>query len=186
SVSLHLSEVDSQALAVLAQGAMCTMNVVVQAAWAYVLHRYSGESSVVFGTTVSGRPAHLPGVERMMGLLIHTVPSRVEFDGTQTVREVLRQIQRDNAARDDYSYLSLPEILGQCNARVGSELFDTLLVFESYPMQIASGGGGAMGAAPALGIERVSTHEGTTYGLTLVAAHDGRLGLTLQHHPQRS
>ena len=33
-----------------------TMNNLVQATWALLLSRYSGEQDVVFGATVSGRP----------------------------------------------------------------------------------------------------------------------------------
>ena len=54
-----------------------TVNTVVQGAWALLLSRYSGERDVVFGTTVSGRPAELPGVESMVGMFINTVPTRV-------------------------------------------------------------------------------------------------------------
>jgi NRPS condensation-like uncharacterized protein len=55
-----------------------TLNTIIQGAWALLLSRYSGESRVVFGTTVSGRPAELAGVERMVGLFINTVPLSVE------------------------------------------------------------------------------------------------------------
>ncbi|MFD9739331.1 amino acid adenylation domain-containing protein, partial [Umezawaea sp. NPDC059074] len=57
-----------------ARRAGLTINTVVQGAWALLLSRYSGESDVVFGTTVSGRPAEMPGVEQMIGLLIFTLP----------------------------------------------------------------------------------------------------------------
>ncbi|NER47441.1 MAG: hypothetical protein F6J92_12210, partial [Symploca sp. SIO1A3] len=40
----------------------------LQASWALLLSRYSGESDIVFGVTVSGRPGELAGVETMVGL----------------------------------------------------------------------------------------------------------------------
>ena len=54
-----------------------TLNTIVQGAWALLLSRYSGEDDVVFGATVSGRPAELPGIESMVGLFINTLPVRV-------------------------------------------------------------------------------------------------------------
>ena len=42
------------------------MSTMVQAAWGLLLSRYSGEKDVVFGVTVSGRPAELVGVEQMV------------------------------------------------------------------------------------------------------------------------
>ncbi|HKP12716.1 MAG TPA: condensation domain-containing protein, partial [Blastocatellia bacterium] len=45
-----------------------TLNTVLEGAWALLMSRYSGEREVVFGATVSGRPADLPGIEDMVGL----------------------------------------------------------------------------------------------------------------------
>ena len=38
-----------------------TVNTLVQGAWALLLSRYGGAEDVVFGVTVAGRPAELPG-----------------------------------------------------------------------------------------------------------------------------
>jgi len=51
-----------------------TASTLVQAAWAIVLSRHTSERDVAFGITVSGRPANLPGVERMVGMFINTLP----------------------------------------------------------------------------------------------------------------
>ncbi|MCE0445824.1 condensation domain-containing protein [Streptomyces tricolor] len=53
---------------------------------ALLLSRYGGGDDVVFGTTVSGRPAELPGVTSMMGLFINTRPTRVRVDGSASCR----------------------------------------------------------------------------------------------------
>jgi condensation domain-containing protein len=62
----------------LARTHQVTLNTVVQGAWALLLSRYSGSEDVVFGTTVSGRPANLAGVEEMVGMFINTLPVRVQ------------------------------------------------------------------------------------------------------------
>ena len=64
----------------LARACQTTVNVIVQAAWSLLLSRYSGESQVMFGVTVSGRPAQLKGVDEMVGLFINTVPMKVTVD----------------------------------------------------------------------------------------------------------
>ena len=56
-----------------------TVNSMVQTAWALVLASLTGRTDVVFGATVSGRPAELPGVETMVGLFINTLPVRVDL-----------------------------------------------------------------------------------------------------------
>src|SRR6185295_10976226 len=70
-----------------------TLSAIIQGAWGVLLSRYSGESDVVFGATVSGRPAELAGVETMVGLFINTLPVRVRLHGEQSVKDWLRQLQ---------------------------------------------------------------------------------------------
>ncbi|MFD2420217.1 amino acid adenylation domain-containing protein [Amycolatopsis pigmentata] len=111
-----------------------TVNTVVQGAWALVLARLARRTDVVFGTTVACRPAELPGVESMPGLLMNTVPVRVPLDGGQPVVDMLTDLQRRQVALMPHQHLGLPEI--QKAAGPGA-VFDTLLVFENYPRDFA-------------------------------------------------
>ncbi|GAB2669008.1 condensation domain-containing protein, partial [Nocardia goodfellowii] len=108
-----------------------TVNTLVQAAWGLVLGRLTGRTDVVFGATVSGRPAELPGVESMVGLFINTLPVRVRVEDHGSVGEYLRGLQLDQAELLDHHYANLTDI--QRVAGAGAH-FDTLLVFESYPV----------------------------------------------------
>src|SRR5690606_22324190 len=87
-----------------------TPNTVLQVAWSIVLGRMTGRDDVLFGTTVSGRPAQLSGVESMVGLFINTVPVRVRFDAAESVREVLTRTQGEQADLLDHHYIGLAEI----------------------------------------------------------------------------
>ncbi|MFX0580638.1 amino acid adenylation domain-containing protein [Nocardia nepalensis] len=112
-----------------------TLNTAVQYAWAVVLGRLTDRRDVVFGTTISGRPDALPGVETMIGLFINTVPTRVLIDRTHTVAEQCAQLQRESAAMRDAGYVSLSTI--QRAAGHGA-LFDVLFVFENAPIGAAT------------------------------------------------
>lgn len=112
-----------------------TLNTVVQYALAVVLGRLTDRRDVVFGTTISGRPDELPGVETMIGLFINTVPARVLLDRTRTVVEQCAQLQRESAAMRDAGYVSLSTI--QRAAGHGA-LFDVLFVFENAPIGAAT------------------------------------------------
>ncbi|MGW4770220.1 amino acid adenylation domain-containing protein [Nocardia sp. NPDC004278] len=112
-----------------------TLNTVVQYALAVVLGRLTDRRDIVFGTTISGRPDALPGVETMIGLFINTVPARVLIDGTRTVAEQCAQLQRESAAMRDAGYVSLSTI--QRAAGHGA-LFDVLFVFENAPIGAAT------------------------------------------------
>ena len=85
-----LSSGTTTALQRFAQQQSLTLNTLVQATWARLLSHHSGEQDVVFGVTVSGRPADIPGVETMVGLFINTLPMRVRISPAERVRPWLR------------------------------------------------------------------------------------------------
>jgi amino acid adenylation domain-containing protein len=67
---------------------------ILRAAWAIVLAWQSNRTDeTVFGATVTGRQAPVPGVERMVGPAICTVPVRVKLCRTQRVTQFLEEVQ---------------------------------------------------------------------------------------------
>src|SRR6185436_11435234 len=94
-------------LQALAQQHQLTLNTLVQGAWALLLSRYSGEADVVFGVTVSGRPATLAGVETMVGLFINTLPARVKIPTTQSILDWLQALQAQQLEARQYDYSPL-------------------------------------------------------------------------------
>ncbi|MGX2997536.1 amino acid adenylation domain-containing protein [Streptomyces sp. JNUCC 64] len=172
----ELSEDATRALGELARSRGITMNTVVQGAWALVLARLAGRNDVVFGATVAGRPPELPGVESMVGLLINTLPVRVELDGAQPVVELLDRLQERQTGLMSYQYMGLSEI--QKVAGSGG-VFDSLVLYESFP---------APPAGPALpddvtirpsGMSRDASH----YPITLVVTPGPRLRFKLDYRP---
>lgn len=115
-----------------------TINTLMQMAWALVLSRLTDTHDVVFGVTVSGRPPELTGVETMVGLFINTVPLRVRLNPAATVGEQCRAVQGDAALLREHSYLGHSQL--RALGGVG-ELFDTLLVYENFPMDGLTAGG---------------------------------------------
>ncbi|KLL96437.1 hypothetical protein NJ76_00025 [Rhodococcus sp. IITR03] len=139
------------------------MNTLVQAAWGVLLGRLTGAEDVVFGATVSGRPADLPGVESMVGLFINTLPVRVAFDPDEPVSAFLERLQGEQAALLGHHHLGLTEIQ---RATSPSVAFDTLTVFESYPLDeeaLAEQSASIDGMA----VTGVGTHDATHYPLSL-------------------
>ncbi|WP_250029477.1 non-ribosomal peptide synthetase [Paractinoplanes maris] len=151
-----------------------TLNTVVQGAWALLLAELTGRDDVVFGATVSGRPAALPGVEDMVGLFINTVPVRVRLDPAESWVALLHRVQREQAALLDHQYVGLADI--QRLAGLG-DLFDTLTVFESYPT------GTAVPAAGELSVSGGIPVDATHYPLSLVVVPHATLRLRLEHRP---
>ena len=140
-VAAHrLSEQTTRALTELARARHTTVNTVLQAAWAQLLSSLTGQQDVVFGTAVSGRPAELAGAESMVGLLINTVPVRATLTAATTAAELLEQLQSAHHRTLEHQHLALPEI----HRLTGhDQLFDTLFVYENYPIDTAALSGDA-------------------------------------------
>jgi len=154
-----------------------TLNTIVQGAWALVLARLSGRTDVVFGTVVSGRPADVPDVERMVGMFINTVPVRVRLDGGLPVLDMLQDLQRRQSALTEHQYMGLPEI--QKVAGPGA-VFDTIMMIVNYPQDAAGlGGDGGVTISSAL------TRTGTTYPLTMSARPGERVQIHVSYRPDR-
>ncbi|MEV5593673.1 amino acid adenylation domain-containing protein [Streptomyces sp. NPDC052496] len=118
------------ALDALARRERLTLSTVFLGAWAVVLGRLTGKDDVVFGTTVSGRPPQVPGVERMIGLFANTLPVRVRLDPEQPLTGMLARLQEEQTRLLACQHVGLSGI----QRSLGSgELFDTVTVFENLP-----------------------------------------------------
>ncbi|MFE0683570.1 amino acid adenylation domain-containing protein [Streptomyces sp. NPDC058961] len=104
-----------------------TLSVAVHSAWALTLGDILKSADVVFGSTVSGRDADVPGIGDMVGLFINTVPLRARWGAGTTARELLTAVREHQGAVLPHQHVSLARIGRQ--AGVGP-LFDTLVVFD--------------------------------------------------------
>ncbi|TWS93706.1 non-ribosomal peptide synthetase, partial [Reyranella sp. CPCC 100927] len=148
-----------------------TLNTLMQGAWAVLLARYGGRRAVKFGITVSGRPAELPGVEGMLGPFINSLPLWFQVPGTADVTTWLRDLQAHNSELRQYEYTPLSDIQRWAD-RSGEALFDTLFVFENYPVEEA-----LFQAATDVRVVRADTMNRTHYPLTLTATPRSTLDL---------
>jgi amino acid adenylation domain-containing protein len=115
-----------------------TLNTFVQGAWALLLSCYSGEQDVLFGSVVSGRPAALEGVETTVGLFINTLPVRVQISPEASVLSWLKQLQEQQIELREYEYSPLIDIHGWSEVPRGVPLFESIIVFENYPVAASS------------------------------------------------
>lgn len=160
----ELSESVSERLQHLAQQHRLTLNTIFQGAWAILLSRYSSERDVLFGTTVSGRPADLPGVESMIGMFINTLPARIQVDPDAEILPWLKNIQSRQLELRRYEYSPLVEIQGWSDVPKGRALFDTIVVFENYPVD----GAAFQNGNPSLEISNVRYLEQSNYPLSVL------------------
>jgi amino acid adenylation domain-containing protein/non-ribosomal peptide synthase protein (TIGR01720 family) len=161
---IQLSQETTGRLQSLARKHGLTLNTILAGAWALLLNRYSQEETVVFGATVAGRPSSLPGVETMIGLFINTLPVRVRIDEEAELLTWLRGLQAEQVVLRDYEYSPLVEVQSWSEVGRGRPLFESLLVFENYPLDAA-----ALKENLSLHLKDVRSFDRTNYPLTVVA-----------------
>ncbi len=179
---IELSEAVTTAIQTLAQKHRLTLNTLLQGAWALLLSRYSGEKDVVFGATTSGRrPEELTGVESMVGLFINTLPVRVSVSPKDMLLPWLQDLQEQQVEMRQYEHSSLTQIHSWSELSSDLLLFESLFVFENYPvdrsaMQLHAGG---------LRVHDAHSFEKANYPLALVTGPGAELRLRIMYNNRR-
>ncbi|WP_236707549.1 non-ribosomal peptide synthetase, partial [Pseudomonas sp. Leaf58] len=163
-------------IAAFARANRVTVNTLVQSAWLLLLQRCTGQASVCFGATVAGRPADLPGVEEQIGLFINTLPVIGAPRAEQRVAEWIGQVQAGNLALREFEHTPLYDVQ-RWAGQGGDALFDSILVFENYPVAEAL----QQGAPGGLRFGEVTVQEQTNYPLTLVVELGATLSMQYSH-----
>ncbi|WP_327318964.1 non-ribosomal peptide synthetase [Streptomyces sp. NBC_01235] len=173
---IALTTDEAQALVRRAAELGSTPSNLVQAAWAAVLAEITGSTDVVFGTTVSGRPPALPGVDSVVGLCINTLPVRVRCRPRSTPTQLVADLQATHADLLEHHHTGLIDI----HAATGFDtLFDTLVVYQSYPFDnTAIAEASAAAGLPAPGFRSLA---GSHYPLVVMAEQDPLPRLRLQY-----
>src|SRR5690606_2240633 len=136
-IDFALDEADTARLQQIARDHQVTLNTLSQGAYALVLSRYASTQDVVFGVTVSGRPADLAGVENIVGLFINTLPLRVAVTDDAEAGPWLRALQERQVALQEHGHTGLGDIQSWSEVPRGQQLFESLFVFINYPVDTA-------------------------------------------------
>ncbi|MFW0890371.1 UNVERIFIED_CONTAM: condensation domain-containing protein, partial [Pseudomonas sp. JL1] len=171
-----LDETLTRRLEAFARASKVTVNTLVQAAWLLLLQRYTGKDTVAFGATVAGRPADLPGIEQQIGLFINTLPVIASPRAEQSLDSWLQALQAQNLALREFEHTALLDIQ-RWAGQGGEALFDSLLVFENYPIAQAL----EQGAPDGLRFGPALTQEQTSYPLTLLVGLDRQLSVHMSY-----
>ncbi|MFJ4591179.1 MULTISPECIES: amino acid adenylation domain-containing protein [unclassified Kitasatospora] len=158
-----------------------TLNTLMQGAWAILLSRHAGEPDVVFGAVVSGRTPEVPGIESGIGMFVNTVPVRARVAGPEADGDLgvwLRALQAAQAESTAHDYLALSDIRRCAELASGERLFDSVVVFENYP--VAEGATGRDG----VGVQVLRSSDSSTVPLTVSSHADTALRIELTYDPE--
>ncbi|MEO6230170.1 MAG: amino acid adenylation domain-containing protein [Ferruginibacter sp.] len=144
-----------------AQRQRLTVNTLIQGVWSYLLHQYTGNSDVVFGVTVSGRPSDLPGVEHRVGMYINALPFHSVLMEEQNIVQWLQDIQAGQVNSRQYQFTPLQQL--QSWAGIHGDWFDTMMTFENFPVNKMLGS-----KEWSLKVENIHFIEHTNYPLNVI------------------
>ncbi len=147
-----------------------TVNNLVQSVWIMLISCYSGNTDVLFGSTVSGRPHDLTDSENMVGLFINTLPVRAQVTKNKKVIDLLIELREQQIFSHQYSYSPLTDIQKWSEVSNGAGLFDTLLVYENYPIKKVAEEKGS-----SLKIQNIEMFEKTNFPLNFIAGIEKNL-----------
>jgi non-ribosomal peptide synthase protein (TIGR01720 family) len=131
----QLSAETTQELQAYVRRRQITLNTMLLGVWGIVLSRLGNAGDVVFGTAVSGRPPSLPGVESIVGVFINMLPLRVVLSNESPVTDWLRQLQQQQIEMQQHEFTPLVQIQNWSDVPRGLPLFESVLIFENYPME---------------------------------------------------
>ncbi|MGO4295023.1 amino acid adenylation domain-containing protein [Chitinophaga sp. RAB17] len=152
-----------------------TISTVMQGVWAFILHVYTGNKAVTYGVTVSGRPGDLPDVEQRVGIYINTLPLHQQVDADSDIAQWLKDIQRSQIASREYEYTALGKI--QTWTGVNGDLFDSLLIFENYPVSEV-----IAGKQWKLKLSNLALKEQTNYPLNISISSSRETNITFSYN----
>ncbi|KAJ1974547.1 hypothetical protein H4R33_006795, partial [Dimargaris cristalligena] len=142
----------------------CTLYAVIQSCWAILLSRYTGQTNVIFGNTVSGRALPLADIESLVGCLINTVPFRVQLGSDMAVAQLVSSINSSSQRMIPFEHHHLAKINAWVDGEVRpSDMFNTLVVYENYPAN------GLENSNQTVTVTETMSVESTEYPLTVIA-----------------
>jgi amino acid adenylation domain-containing protein len=87
-----------------------TLATIIRGAWALVSALYMDQADIVFGETLTGRSASVPGIEQIEGPMITTVPFRIQLDFGRSISEFLQDVHAQTVQQISHEHLGLQNI----------------------------------------------------------------------------
>ena len=174
--TFHFSEAESETFYSLAKEMGVTLNSLFQFGWGFILGKKTNSRDVVFGTVSSGRQISFPHVEKGIGLYVATFPVRVMFSPRMQVVDAVKSVQSQLAHSQENACVSLSEIQKEQKTK-GGGLFNTLFIFENYPV------GQAHIQDERLKISPIFSHEETEFPLTIAVIPGSQVKIKFTYDP---
>ncbi|MBY0379993.1 MAG: AMP-binding protein, partial [Burkholderiales bacterium] len=128
-----LSQPLSNKLRLFSQSERLTLNTIFQGIWGLLLSKYSQNNDIGFGVTLTERTPEIDNSDQIIGLLINTLPLRIQFKKNISIKDYLKEVQNNFLKIMEYHYSPLSELHTWSHVASSSPLFNNIFVFENYP-----------------------------------------------------
>lgn len=145
----------------LSRKANVTLYTLLQGAWALTLGALSREDDLVFGAVVSGRSCDYPGIQELIGMCANTMMVRIMLRD-QNLKEWLADLQMMNLTMRMYEQTPLSKVRMWSGVPARKQLFDSVFVFENYPVNRC------LESLKPIGVTYVKTEEQTNLPFSVV------------------
>ncbi|QHE85934.1 non-ribosomal peptide synthase/polyketide synthase [Hydrogenophaga sp. BPS33] len=108
-LDLHFTAAQHQALLQAAKASDTTLFMVLLAAWQVLMHRYSGQSTVVTASAIANRSR--VEFDRVVGYFANTLPLRSDFAPGMTVAELLSQVKATSLGAFEHHHVPFEEVI---------------------------------------------------------------------------
>ncbi|HTS23522.1 MAG TPA: amino acid adenylation domain-containing protein [Casimicrobiaceae bacterium] len=130
TAELTLGRESTDALRRIAREQGLTLNTLLLGAWAQLLSRYSGETDVIFDTTLALRGDRRDESQDIVGLCINTVPMRLRVEPEMALAPWLDGLRAQWLAMRPHAWLPLAAIHRGGRGSRAERAMSTLVVFE--------------------------------------------------------
>jgi amino acid adenylation domain-containing protein len=176
----HLDQSTADALADWARRRRLTVNTVAEGLFAVLLSRYADCTKVVFGVTVSVRVPGVRDIDRMVGLLINTIPRAYAVPEQGSLTSFLASVQAEVRACEPWAATPLAVAHEASGIAKDCALFESILIFENYALPE-----GLHDRFAKRGLEQASFVQQSNYPLNMVCVPRGGLSLQLSFDRSR-
>ncbi|MFN2416203.1 MAG: condensation domain-containing protein [Pyrinomonadaceae bacterium] len=157
-----------EALKRLGRGEGCTLFMTLLAAFATLLHRYTGQGDLVVGTNIANR--NRAEIEGLVGFFVNMLALRTDCSDNPTFRRLLRRVRDttlDAYAHQDLPFDHLVEVLRPDRTLTHTPIFQVVFSLQNAPSETVR--------RPSLELEVLTVEQGTSkYDLVVNMWEAGR------------
>lgn len=131
---VFLSGESSSALYELCKQHQVTFSNFIAGVWSLVISMETGDDDVVFGLVVSGRPAHMEGIEYTVGNMVNLLPLRLQIDPRSSFISWMKELQPVMWEMKNYEYAEALTIWEQSELGTSALPFQSYITYQSQPL----------------------------------------------------